>query len=126
LNFDLEPSSQRRYRYIGPGAPHAQFLRLVAAESDDAGAVQRQIFRLAPELTVRAGEEELVGDQSPERDDIGIQLRRAYLSLAANNLVISGTDDDLLHREHVWSNHGELGCSSTAQQWKMKKDLVSP
>jgi hypothetical protein len=66
----------------------------------------REILRLRPEIAVRTGKQEILGEEGIERGDVGGELRRANPGLTRDDLGIVGPDEgslqggevDIVHR----------------------------
>ena len=95
--FDLEPGTKCRHRDIRPHPPDAKLLRLVRSEAHHAGTMGVEILRLCAELTVRTGEEQLVGDEEIEDVNVRGELRCPDLRLERDDLGIRGATNRCLH-----------------------------
>ena len=75
-------------------APHAQFLRLMRTEANNALRMRVEILRLGGELPIRTGEEEIVTDELVENGNVIAELRRSECRLECNKLGINEPDRD--------------------------------
>ena len=87
-NFHNQSRTERSDRDVLPNASNAQFLRFVRAKANNSRRVGIEILCFGSELTLRAGEQKAIGDQTIESRHVRRELRRAQLGLERSDFGV--------------------------------------
>src|SRR5262249_25016335 len=96
-------------------APNAKLLGFVGAEPNHARAMRREIVGFRRQGAVRAGKQEMLGDQRIECRNVYRELRGAESSFEGYNLRIIAADQDSseVAQRSSFTTTGDIGDSLT-------------
>ncbi len=94
-DFHHQRRAEGRDRDIAPDTSNAELLDGVLTKSHLPGRMRRQVLRLRTQLTIRASEEQVVGEQSIERADIGVELGTTQCCFQGDDLGVGVAEQDV-------------------------------
>lgn len=88
----------------------------MVAKPDLAGRMRGYVLRLDAHSPVRSGEQQVIGEQPVQRDDIGSELRKTQFTFVRHDLGVGLADQDagVIQRRKV--NSGIAAESSTPRR----------
>ena len=104
--LDRETRAQRDDGDIGADSTNAQLLRFVCAKTNRTCRMRVEVLSLRSDATIGASEQELVGNESIEGNDIRVQLRVANLCFALEDLRVARSEERRFHHRDVQLRHG--------------------
>lgn len=103
--YPHQPSAQRGDFRIVPDSANPELVRRMVAKPDLAGRMRGYVLRLDAHSPVRSGEQQVIGEQPVQRDDIGSELRKTQFTSCA---TISGSVSPIRTRESSMSTRSAV------------------